>query len=78
MHMVWDNISSALYSGQWSGTRLGNGLELVWAMVWNLSDQGSLRSGARLIRGDFERTSSAQRSSSAHSSDQRSLRSGTV
>ena len=68
----------------WSGTifrghfSLDNGLELVWKMVWNLSDQGSLRSGTRLIRGGFERTSSAQRSSSAHSSDQRSLRSGTV
>ena len=47
-------------------------------MVWNLSDQGSLRSGTRLIRGGFERTSSAQWSSSAFSSDQRSLRSGTV
>ena len=47
-------------------------------MVWKLSDQGSLRSGTRLIRGGFERTSSAQWSSSAFSSDQRSLRSGTV
>ena len=62
----------------WSGTifrahfSLDNGLELVWTMVWNLSDQGSLQSETRLIRGGFERTSSA------HSSDQSSLRSGTV
>ena len=62
----------------WSGTifrahfSLDNGLELVWTMVWNLSDQGSLRSGIRLSSGVFERTSSAQ------SSDQTSLRSGTV
>ena len=68
----------------WSGTifrahfSLDNVLELVWTMIWNLSDHGSLRSGTRLIRGGLERTSSAQRSSSAHSSDQRSLRSGTV
>ena len=47
-------------------------------MVWNLSDQGSFRSGTRLVRGGFERTSSAQWSSSAYSSDQRSLWSGTV
>ena len=70
MQMVWDNI--------WAHFSLDNGLELVWTMVWNLSDQGSLRSGTRLIRGGFERTSSAKRSSSAHSYDQRSLRSGTV
>ena len=31
MHMVWDNILSALKSGhKWSGTRLDNGLKLVW------------------------------------------------
>ena len=51
----------------WSGTMfrahfsLHNGLELVWTMVWNSSNQCSLRSGTRLTRGDFERTSSAQR-----------------
>ena len=62
----------------WSGTIIrayfsqDNGLKLVWTMVWNLSDQGSLRSGTRLIRGGFERTSSAPWS------DQRSLRSGTI
>ena len=54
------------YPCKWSGAifrahfSLDNGLELVWTMAWNLSDQGSLRSGTRLIRGGFERTSSAQ------------------
>ena len=50
--VVWDNISSALYSGQWSGTRLDNGLDLVLSgvtSVWNSSDQ-------RRLRAHFERT----------------------
>ena len=81
---VWDRRPAPWNLGPGSGRifrahfSLYNGLELVGTMVWNLSDQGSLRSGTRLIRGGFKRTSSALRSSSAHSSDQRSLRPGTV
>ena len=55
---------------------------LVWTMVWNSSGQWSRTC---LTRGHFglelvwsEAASSAQRALSAHSSDQSSLRSGTV
>ena len=63
---IWSGAIIRAYFSQ------DNGLKLVWTMVWNLSDQGSLQSGTRLIRGGFERTSSAPWS------DQRSLRSGTI
>ena len=46
INMDWENILSALLSGQWSATRLDNGLILVWSeviLVWFLSGQRHLR-----------------------------------